>query len=38
MSSLPKTSRAAVLTQDEQPLEIREMPVPDLEPMALTTR
>ncbi len=38
MSTLPRTSRAAVLTQYNQPLEIRELEVPPLEPGAILVK
>ena len=38
MSSLPRTSRAAVLTEYNQPLEIHELAIPPLEPGAILVK
>ena len=38
MSALPRTSRAAVLAEYNQPLEIRELAVPPLEPGAILVK
>ena len=38
MSALPRTSRAAVLVEYNQPLEIRELEVPPLEPGAILVK
>ena len=38
MSALPHTSRAAVLVDYNQPLEIRELAVPPLEPGAILVK
>ena len=38
MNALPQTSRAAVLTEYNQPLEIRELPIPSLEPGAILVK
>lgn len=35
---IPKTSRAAVVTAFEKPLEIREIPIPELEPGAVLVK
>ncbi|MQA78601.1 MAG: zinc-binding dehydrogenase [Streptosporangiales bacterium] len=35
---IPKTSKAAVITAFNEPLEIREIPIPDIEPGALLVR
>jgi len=38
LNDLPKTARAAVLTEFSAPLEIRELPVPEPEPRALVVK
>lgn len=38
MSALPRTSRAAVLANYNQPLAIRELTVPPLEPGAILVK
>ena len=38
MSALPRTSRAAILVDYNQPLEIRELAVPPLEPGAILVK
>ncbi|MDR3278205.1 MAG: zinc-binding dehydrogenase [Oscillospiraceae bacterium] len=38
MSNIPKTSKAAVLTEAFKPLEIKDVPVPELQPGAVLVR
>ncbi|MFC1974511.1 zinc-binding dehydrogenase [Chloroflexota bacterium] len=38
MAKIPKTCKAAVIVEFNKPLEIREMPIPDVEPRAILVK